>query len=81
MFQHFIPALEYAKPKAGEVFWDLGCGGGRPLITASLAFPELAACKGLELLEQLSNLAKEIVGRLDANCAQREMAYAPVEIH
>jgi hypothetical protein len=39
LFQHFIPALEYAEPKPGEVFWDLGCGGGRPLITASLAYP------------------------------------------
>ena len=39
LFQHFIPTLEYVKPQAGEVFWDLGCGAGRPLITASLAFP------------------------------------------
>lgn len=39
LFLHFFPALEYAKPQPGEVFWDLGCGGGRPLITASLAYP------------------------------------------
>ena len=51
LFQHFIPALEYVKPQPGEVFWDLGCGGGRPLMTASLAYPELRACKGLEILE------------------------------
>ena len=62
LFQHFIPALEFAQPQAGEVLWDLGCGGGRPLITASLAFPELKAVKGLELLERLTNLAIQIAG-------------------
>ena len=60
LFKHFVPTLEYVKPQPGEVFWDLGCGGGRPLITASLAYPELGAVKGLELLEQLTNLAKQI---------------------
>lgn len=68
MFQHFIPTLEFAKPAPGEVFWDLGCGGGKPLMTASLAFPQLKACKGLELLEQLSNLAKSIGSKLHEEC-------------
>ena len=56
-FEHFVAVLEYAEPQPGEVFWDLGCGGGRPLVTAALAFPDLRACKGLELLEQLTLLA------------------------
>lgn len=81
MFQHFIPTLEYAKPAPGEVFWDLGCGGGKPLMTASLAFPQLKACKGLELLEQLTNLAKSIGGKLHEECAKRELTFSPVEIH
>ena len=41
LFEHFVAVLEYADPQPGEVFWDLGCGAGRPLVTASLAFPEL----------------------------------------
>lgn len=81
LFQHFIPTLEFAKPQPGEVFWDLGCGGGRPLITASLAFPSLKACKGLELLEKLSLLAKQIASKLHAECDRRELTYSPVEIH
>ena len=39
LFPYFIPLLELAKPQPGEVFWDLGCGAGRPLFIASLAFP------------------------------------------
>ena len=41
VFLYFVPLLEYTKPKPGEVFLDLGCGAGKPLVTASLAFPEL----------------------------------------
>ena len=51
LFEHFVAALEFADPQPGEIFWDLGCGAGRPLVSASLAFPDLQACKGLELLE------------------------------
>ena len=42
--------LDFAKPKAGEVFYDLGCGSGQPLMVAALLFPELAKCTGIELL-------------------------------
>ena len=49
-----------ASPKENQVFWDLGCGAGRPLITASLAYPKLKACKGIELLSDLTRLAKKI---------------------
>ena len=47
-FQSFVPLLEYASPKAGEVFYDLGCGSGKPMLIASVAFPELKVCKGIE---------------------------------
>ena len=29
-YLYFIPVLEFVKPRAGEVFWDLGCGAARP---------------------------------------------------
>ena len=36
---HFVPLLEYVKPKEGEILYDLGCGGGRPQSIAALYFP------------------------------------------
>ena len=56
MFTTFIPLLEYVKPQPGEILYDLGCGSGKPLITASLAFPDLKVCKGMELLKGLTTL-------------------------
>lgn len=55
----FLPVLALAEPKAGETFWDLGCGSGVPLAVASLAYPYLKACKGVELLDQVYELCAE----------------------
>ena len=63
VFDHFVAVLDYIKPQDGEVFWDLGCGTGRPMVAAALAYPRLAACKGVELLEQLVELADEAIER------------------
>lgn len=80
VFEHFVAVLDYVKPKEGEVFWDLGCGAGRPLVAASLAFANLKACKGLELLEQLTLLGQEVASRTDQACAQIEIEHAPIEV-
>ena len=77
---YFIPILEFTKPKAGEIFWDLGCGAGKPLITASLAFPELKVCRGIELLENLVILAKEIATKQKTICEEKQVTYSPVEV-
>ena len=77
---YFIPILEYTKPKPGEVFWDLGCGAGKPLITASLAFPELKVCRGIELLEKLAELAEEIAVNTKKQCDEKETECSPIEI-
>ena len=50
-------------------------------MTAALAFPELKVCKGLELLEQLTNLAQSIATKLHEQCEAKQITYAPVEIH
>ena len=60
IFANFVPVLAYVKPQPGEVFYDLGCATGLPLLIASLFHPELAACKGIEMLEDLVALGKEI---------------------
>ena len=57
---HLVPLIDVAKPKPGEIFYDLGCGAGRPVITTALAFPYLKVCKGIEFLEGLTSLAQEV---------------------
>ncbi|CDW84668.1 sam-dependent methyltransferase [Stylonychia lemnae] len=59
MFTYFIPLMGLTQPQEGESFWDLGCGGGRPLIISSLAFPQLKKCIGVELLDGLYDLAQQ----------------------
>ena len=44
-------------PKPGEVFYDLGSGSGRVVLYAALNFP-FAKCRGVELLDDLFNLAQ-----------------------
>jgi hypothetical protein len=39
LFPYFIPLFELVKPQPGELFWDIGCGAGRPLAIVSLNFP------------------------------------------
>lgn len=68
VFTSFVPLLGYAKPKAGEVFWDIGCGAGKPVIIASLAFPELKACKGVEILDNLVKLASKVSEETQSMC-------------
>ena len=56
--------LDFAKPKPGEVFYDMGCGSGQPLMIASLAYPKLARCVGIELLVDLARLGQEVTNKL-----------------
>jgi precorrin-6B methylase 2 len=39
IFEHFLPLLKLVNPKQGEIFWDIGCGGARPVVIAALNFP------------------------------------------
>ena len=60
MFQYFIPLLDHVKPKAGETVYDLGCGAGKPLLIASLTYPDLKVCRGIEYMEGLADLGKDV---------------------
>ena len=77
---YFIPLLDYVEPKPGEVFYDLGCGAGKPLLIASLAFPTLKVCKGIEYLEGVASMAGEIMGKATDKCKAEELAFAPIQV-
>ena len=77
---HFIPLLEYIKPQPGDVFYDLGCGAGKPLLAASLAYPNLKVCKGIELLKGLSDIAEEVASNVASQCEEQGLKYAPIEV-
>lgn len=72
--------LGFVEPKAGEVFYDLGCGSGQPLMIAALAFPQLAACKGIELLESLASLGKEANSKLERLSHEQNVPCAPISV-
>jgi hypothetical protein len=39
VYEHYLPILQFVDPKPGAVFWDIGCGGAKPLAIAALNFP------------------------------------------
>jgi hypothetical protein len=53
VFSYFLAALSLAEPQPGEVFWDIGCGTGKPIAIAAMGYPNLSACWGVELLHGL----------------------------
>ena len=72
--------LQAVKPKQGEVFWDLGCGSGRPMMVASLIYPFLKECNGVELLPDLAKLAEEACARLEASCTEDDIEYSKINV-
>ena len=78
--QYFIPLLDYVKPKPGEVFYDLGCGAGKPLLIASLAFPNLKICKGIEYLDGVASMASEIMVKAQDKCTAEGLEFSPIEV-
>lgn len=79
-YLYFIPVFELLKPKPGEVFWDLGCGAARPQAMASLNFPFLKACKGIEYLKNLSEWATDMAKELQSKCKAIGRPFSPIEV-
>ncbi|MCL5260779.1 MAG: methyltransferase domain-containing protein [Gammaproteobacteria bacterium] len=48
--------INYMQPKQGQVFYDLGCGGGQVVFYAALRYA-FVKCSGVEFLEDLYNFA------------------------
>ena len=67
----FIPLLALADPKEGEALFDLGCGSGRPMMVAAMAYPELATCIGIELMPQVYELAQKVKEKFVSLTAER----------
>ena len=77
---HFSPILEYVNPQPGEVFIDLGCGGGRPQSIAALFYPDLKMARGIEILTKLCDLARETTTNVKNNAAKAGLQAAPMEV-
>jgi len=45
----FLDAMAVVGPRGGEAFADLGCGSGKIVVGAALAFPALASVTGVDL--------------------------------
>lgn len=73
-FIHFRSLLPYCDLQPSEQFWDLGSGAGKCLLTLALSCPALQRVVGVELLEDLCQLSREVVGRAASP------AMAPIEI-
>jgi precorrin-6B methylase 2 len=58
VFLSFAKILEWSAPKPGEVFYDLGSGTGKAVITAALLFP-FSKTIGIEVLSILHQASCE----------------------
>lgn len=51
--------IEAAEPQPGDVFYDLGSGSGKAVMTAGLYFPQMQA-KGIEYIEEMHRFSKQM---------------------
>lgn len=58
-FQSFIALISLCKPVATTIFYDLGSGTGKTVISAAMVFP-LKKSIGIECLKTLDDIAKKI---------------------
>lgn len=66
----FSALLKEAKPRRGEVFYDLGSGTGKAVLTAAVAF-DFARVVGVEVLPELHRVAERVFGRFDEQVRPR----------
>lgn len=61
----FYNILSQVKPQPGEIFYDLGCGTGKPVILASFLF-DFSKCVGIEILKDIWHAAESIRKRYES---------------
>lgn len=62
-FYSFASILALTKPQPGEVFYDLGCGGGKAVFIAGLIYDLKKSC-GVEKLDGLYRLCIQLLDKL-----------------
>lgn len=50
--------LRFAQPEEGDVFVDMGSGTGKACAAAGLLYPDMAVCRGVEILDGLHREAQ-----------------------
>jgi len=63
-----LPLLQFVDPQPGETLYDLGCGSGRVMMVAAMAFPQLKACVGIELMPKVYELGSQIMSKFEQLC-------------
>lgn len=66
----FYALLKEVDPKPHDIFYDLGCGSGKAVLTAALSFNLTKAC-GVELLPELATLANTQLNKAREEAAHR----------
>jgi trans-aconitate methyltransferase len=62
-----VQLLHQAGAANGQVFYDLGCGTGKALLSAALSGIRFVKCVGVEVLPTLANAAQDRVNALVRN--------------
>jgi trans-aconitate methyltransferase len=66
-YASMVQLLHSAGAANGQVFYDLGCGTGKALLSAALSGIRFIKCVGVEVLPTLANAAQERVNALVRN--------------
>lgn len=59
--RYLAKMLRLSQLEAGEVFLDMGSGTGKACLAAGLLHPDLAVCRGVELLNGLHREAEVLL--------------------
>lgn len=73
-FLAFMALMSYCSPTKEDVFFDLGSGAGKAVLSAALGF-ELKQAIGIELIPELVNLSNKLLGEV---AGQSQMNCSPV---
>ncbi len=66
VYSSFVKILNVVQPEKNEIFYDLGCGGGKAVFSAALLYPGILT-RGVECLPPLYNLCQRL------QCSIKEM--------
>lgn len=72
LLDSFFEILKEVKPKDGEIFYDLGCGVGKPVFAASFLFP-FSKSIGIELLQDVYQGALKVKENFEKNYPKEQI--------